>query len=109
MKYVNATYAVTADSEVIHVQSPLTATSRKHTCPEETLIFPCAVNGQYIQWTFNSLYYRTTFFYDHSVNTTLTVSGQYGVRVIGTGNDPIPTIPTTDSMTRRLTSSLNYN
>ena len=103
MKYVNATYAVTA--EVIHVQSPLTATSRKHACPGETLIFPCAVNGQYIQWTFNS-YYRTTFFYDHSVNTTRIVSGQYGVRAILTGNDPIPTIPTADSMTRRLTSSL---
>ena len=90
---------------MVHVNSSLTATGRKHACPEEPLIFTCVVIRQYIQWKFNS-YYRTTFFYDNSVNTTRIVSGQYGVRAILTGNDPIPTNPTADSVTRCLTSSL---
>ena len=103
MKYY-ATYAATA--EVVHVNSSLTATGRQHACPEEPLIFTCVVIGQYIQWTFKYSYYRTTFFYDNSVDTTRIVSGNYGVRAILTGNDPISTNPTADSMTRRLTSSL---
>ena len=103
MKYyfANATYAVTA--EVVHVNSSLTATGRQHACPEEPLIFTCVVIGHYIQWTFN-LYYRTTFLYDDSVNTTRIVSGQYGVQAILTGNDP--TNVTAESMSRRLTSLL---
>ena len=105
MDFTNTHNVILATAEVIQVQSSLTATSRQHACPGETLIFPCAVNGQYIQWTFNT-YYRTTFFFDGSVNTTRIVSGHYGVRAILTGNDPIPTNPTADSMTRRLTSSL---
>lgn len=79
-----------AIAEVISVQSSLTATGRDHACPEsdEPLVFVCKVDGQYIQWTFNT-YYRATFFYDHNVNSVQTVSGQYGVRAMLTGNDPI--------------------
>lgn len=99
--YHCATAAATA--AVIHVQSSLAATGRDHACPDETITFNCEVNGQYIQWTFNS-YYRTTFFYDDGVNTVETVSGQYGVRAMLTGNDPLPTNPTGDS--KHLTSLL---
>lgn len=85
------------------MQSSLAATGREHACPHESLMFTCEVNGQYIQWTFNS-YYRTTFFYDDSVNTMETVSGQYGVRAILTGNQPLFTSQSPDS--RHLTSLL---
>ena len=87
----------------IHVQSSLAATGREHACPDESLTLTCEVNGQYIQWTFNS-YYRTTFFYDDNVNTTETVSGQYGVRAILTGNEPLSISPTPDF--KHLTSLL---
>ena len=76
---------------------------RNHACPDEPLIFTCEVNGQYIQWTFDS-FYRTTFFFDDSVNTIETVSGQYGVRAILTGNDPVPNSPSADI--KHLTSAL---
>lgn len=85
------------------MQSSLTATGREHACPDEPLILVCKVNGQYIQWTFNS-YYRTTFFHDGNVNEVQTVSGQYGVRAILTGNDPIPNSP--NAGFKHLTSSL---
>ena len=93
----------TVTAEVIHVRSSLTATGRKHACSDEPLIFTCAVNGQYIQWTYNN-YYRTTFFHDQKINTVRTLSGQYGVRAILTGNHHIPGNPTADS--RHLKSSL---
>ena len=85
---------------MIHVQSSLTEAGRKHACPGEPLVFTCAVNGQYIQWTFNSCY-RTMFFPEHNVNRVQTVSGQYGVRAILTGINS-----TGDSMVKHFTSSL---
>ena len=85
------------------MQSSLTATGREHACPDEPLIFVCEANGQYIQWTFNS-YYRATFFHDHNVNEVQTVSGQYGIQAILTGNDPIPNSP--NAGFKHLTSSL---
>ena len=88
---------------MVRVQSPLTATGREHACPDEPLTFTCEVNGHYIQWTFNS-YYRTTFFYDDDINAVETVSGQYGVRAILTGNEPLSTSQSPDS--RHLTSLL---
>ena len=94
-----------ATAAVIHVQSSLTATGREHACPDEPLIFTCEVNGQFIQWTFNS-YYRTIFFYDDSVNAIETVSGQYGVRAILTGNGPTHNAGSPNTNSRRLKSSL---
>ena len=90
-------------AEVSTVQSSLTATGREHTCPDEPLIFICDVHGQYVQWTFNT-YYRTTFFYDHNVNSVQTVSGQYGVLAVLGSNDPLPHDPR--STVRQFTSSL---
>lgn len=90
-------------AEVSTVQSSLTATGREHTCLDEPLILICEVHGQYVQWTFNT-YYRTTFFYDHNVNSVQTVSGQYGVRAVLGSNDPLPDNPSTTF--RRFRSSL---
>lgn len=86
---------------MVRVQSSLSATGRVHACPNEPLTFICEVIGQYIQWMFNE-YYRTTFFYDSSVNAIETVSGQHRMRAILTGNEPIPNNP--DS--RHLTAAL---
>ena len=88
---------------MIRIQSSLTATGRQHACPDEPLIFTCETNGQFIQWTFDA-FYRTTFFFDHSVNSVQTVSGQHGVRAVLTGNDPTPSRP--NANIRHLSSAL---
>ena len=98
-----STYPATA--EVVSIQSSLSATDREHACPDEPLIFTCETNGQFIQWTFN-IFYRATFFFDHSVNSVQTVSGQHGVRAVLTGNDPI-NIPSSPNVNvRHLSSAL---
>ena len=98
---IYSTHSATA--EVVHVQSSLTATGREHACPDEPLIFTCEVNGQFIQWTFDA-FYRTTFLYDHSINSVQTVSRQHGVRAVLTGNDPISSSPNVN--VRNLSSAL---
>ena len=93
-------------AEVRRISSPLTASGRRHACPGEPLTFICEVYGSYIQWTFNS-FYRTTFFFDQSVNTIRIVSGQQGVRAILIGNDALAGNPAAD--VRRLTSALTID
>ena len=44
------------------------------------------------------------FFYDHSVNSVQTVSGQHGVQAVLTGNDPTPSSPNVN--VRHLSSAL---
>ena len=63
------------------------------------------MNGQFIQWTFNT-FYRVTFFFDHSVNSVQTVSGQHGVRAVLTGNDPINIPSSPNANVKHLSSAL---
>jgi hypothetical protein len=101
MNFWRSIYPATA--EVIRIQSSLTATGREHACSDEPLIYTCEVNGLFVQWTFDA-FYRITFFFDHSINSVRTVSGQHGVRAVLTGNDPIPNSPNVDI--RHLSSAL---
>ena len=61
------------------------------------------MDGLFIRWTFDANY-RATQFYDHSVNTVRTVSGQFGIQAVLIGNDAIP--GNTHTQTRRLKSAL---
>ena len=87
---------------VTFLQSPLAATGRIHTCPEEPQVLICQVEGSYIRWTFDSNY-RANLFHYHNVNTVRIVSEQHGIRAVLIGNDAIPESTGT---VRRLRSAL---